>query len=262
MNELVPEKRADKNGVVITRWVKPGRDSAAGSRHLPLPPAIPSTLPADNETLNEYAEFFAYYNCADTTYARELHRLVEKMTKPTAERLLNHMYDGGNFGNIWDINGIVRGIYGDQSTVDPQYRDVVLNNFISMVPDYGMLPDSDEEYVLDFSNNLFKDVGGMASTALFSEAQQRAYASVVAIATDIFKSPKMFSEEEISTATSRGFDVKNSRIALSDMRGVNLLVDHPDKIDLMREQLLSRKTFVYEVIREMLPAGAVGNGVL
>lgn len=261
MTNLVPVKRAKKNGVMVTKWVKPDAVSSSDSG-FPVPSPVSVSPRASSAMLDEYTEFFAAYDCADTDYARELASCVQKMDQDTAETLLNKMYDGGNFRNIWDISRITCNIYGGSSLVSHAYRDVAMNNFINMVPDYGMLPNSDEEYVLDFTEATFIDVGGLDAHELYTEEQQRVYSSVAAIATHIFKSPMVFEPVDGPMVRGKGFDIVNERIALTDTRGVDLMLARPEHIDILREQMMERGIFSAEVMQEMLASKAVGNGVL
>lgn len=46
---LIPEKRADKNGKLTTKWVKPGNASSAASAKMPAPALTPALTPAAPE---------------------------------------------------------------------------------------------------------------------------------------------------------------------------------------------------------------------
>lgn len=262
MPALKPELRYDRNGMLVTRWVK--IDDRAKQASIPAPsPILPAAPRASSETKQSLEEFFENFAITrEYPYAQVLRRNVALMSEGNALELVHGLWEDYNaFGNPEAVAGTLERIYGDDSPVPQTHRDTVFKNFIDIIPPYDMNWDGENEAIIDHTWVIFDAIDGEQEYELLSEEAKLVYQSAACVTNHIFRVPEEAPDDlEVTGFTRVG---KNEdELALDGTGAIDALRDNLNIIEQLRDSLRHRNSLHVDVIREMASAGVLSEGTL
>lgn len=262
MPALKPELRYDRNGMLVTRWVK--IDDRSKQASIPAPsPVAPATPRASSETMQSLEEFFENFAITrEYPYAQVLRRNVALMSEGNALELVHGLWEDYNaFGNPEAVAGTLERIYGEDSPVPHAHRDTVFKNLIDIIPPYDMNWDDENDSIIEYTWVIFDATGGERDYKLFSEEDKLVYQSAACVTNHIFRVPQEAPDDlEVTGFTRVG---KNAdELALDGTGAIDAMRENIGIIDQIRDSLRNRKSLHADVIREMASAGVLSEGTL
>lgn len=262
MPNLTPELRPDRDGKLVTRWVK--SDAQGQQVTIPAPfPAAATTPRARKETMGDLEEFFRNFQISRKyPYAQVLRRNVALMSEGNASELVHGLWEDFNcFGNPEAVAGTLERIYGEESVVPEAHRDIVFKNLVDIIPPYGMNYDDENNDILEYTWVIFDAVGGKQTTAAFTEEDKIVYQSAACVTNHIFKVPSEAPDDLEGNGFTR-VGANEDELALGGTGAIDALRENINIIQPLRESLMERRTFHPEIIQEMANTGILGEGVL
>lgn len=252
MNGLVAEKRLNKNGVMVTRWVKPSSGSSH-SKALPAPQPGPDKVVS--AALSDLEDLFDQYSFDSLDYKKMLRKNIRSMgndSKAFMERLWAHTASD----LIYDIADVTDAIYGIDSVVPHEHRTTVLMNFMDIIPDYFEGKDNEGVHAAHFAAILFRGIDGYSRTEPFTEDERIGYKAAATVTESLFPNQLTIDPE------SKGFYIKNQLAHLLDRESAEVLVRNAASATVIADHLIKRRTFRAEVVQQFAEAGALGDGTL
>lgn len=262
MTELIPVKRPDSTGKMVTRWVRADGSPASGaSIPGPRPVAGEAETLATAATMTAMDSLLRVLGERKWSFATPLIKNLSMMPDSLGQHLIEEMDTNESFANVSEVAKSVDKVYGLFSTIPMSRRATVLRNMMSVFPSEDMIPGGRNSHLVAFGRGVFGDVGGYNSARLFSEEESRVYASVAAITATIFGKPdsREFSRDEMGIA---GFNDMNGRVGLRNSESVRLLLEHPSRIEGVRVELQKRRTLDPEIVRLVIDGGVFRDGAL
>lgn len=258
MTTLKAEQRPDRNGKMVTRWVKDTENTPSSA--LPSVPPVTRTEPRATKATRDDLEGYLD-NCRisfEHPYADILRRDIRMMSNSTAETMVFHLWEG-TFGNDYAVGHALAEIYGRGSSVPEGHRDTVFKNLMSIIPDYGMNHDSENEDILRFTKLVFDAVDGMQTYAPYTAEDITTYQSAACITNHIFRT---IAESPEDTEAAGFSGKRHARLDLGSLDSISLLREHIAQIDRIREVLMERRSLHPDVIRAVAEAGVLRDGAL
>lgn len=253
MSELVPEQRPDKNGNLVTRWVKP--DQKAGpAKAIPTPVAPPAVSESTIQSLDDHLNNFSL---DDAECAEILKKNLLKMG-PHAEAFMDLFeFHAGASDLFYDIADVTEVIYGDGSTVKEQHRGTVLLNFMSIIPPYFDGKDGEGVEAAHFTAILFSGIDGYSATKPYTDDEKTTFTAAAAVIENVRPLPRDERGMELL-----GFKPGDLKVQLADRRTVDILLEHADTADLLGAELMKRGTFNADILEEIVRNGVLRDGSL
>lgn len=254
MSELVAERRPDKNGVMVTRWVKPAQGTS-GSKPIPAPKSNAAPTDKALKTLND---FLSGYDCDFPPYSDSLRVNVTRMGDYADEFADGVELLFGASDLVISLSEVADRIYGDDSEVPKEHRNTVMKNYVSIVPPYNEEEERVEygTYAAYFAKIVFEGVGGYSATREYTEDQKIAYKAAALYTEAVFPRPDDGESEE------RGFITTDGKVRFADRKGLDALADYPLLADAIAYELSLRKVFSEEHVRSMANTGTLLRGFL
>ena len=258
MDNLKAELRPDKNGKLVTRWVK--HTAAPQSPALSVAPVVARTEPlatkATRQGLEDYLE-----NCRITSehpHADYLRSSIQRMSDSAAEKLVHGLWEG-DFGNDYGISHMLAEYYGKGSGLPEQIRDTVFKNFVDIVPHYGMNLNSENDDIVRNTRIIFEAVGGPDRSIPFTANEIAVYQTVACITNEIFRTPA----DTRDNIESVGFiGDRFGAFTINGLESIDILMDNVDQIDALRDVFLDRKTLHPDFVRDIAQGNALRDGTL
>lgn len=254
MGNLVKEQRLDKNGKLVTRWVKPqGQGTSTSS--VPAPSVAKKN--DHKKALDKISQHCTSYYFEGPLFEEELPVAVRNMPADYAEKFAEQFEDEAGAHELGtDITERAILIFGPDSTIDPKARVTVLSNYMSIIPPFT---DEKEDYGINaahYARIVFEGINGYERDTLFSEDERVAITAAAEIVEYIFPVPR---DEGYP---NEGFIVEDKKVKLASDRGVQLLIENVGIIDQLKSVLMQRKTFHPDVIAEVASNGVLADGSL
>lgn len=266
MPALIPVQRFDRNGRLVTRWVKSNSDTR--KTVLPIPPSVIASSPrASDATKRDLEDYFENFAVTERyPYRDSLRRNVALMSEDNASELVHGLWEGYSaFADPETVAGTLERIYGESSPISEAHRDTVFQNLIEIVPDYAMNWDSDNDGILKYTWVIFDAVGGEQTTRLFNDEDKIVYQSAACITNHIFKELEGSSDELKLMGFDRpdgSIDEGQDSLVLDGTAALEALRENIDYIATLRDALRHRNSLHVDVIKEIVGAGVLGEGVL
>jgi hypothetical protein len=253
MSELVPEQRPDKNGHLVTRWVKPV-GKTTGAKVIPTPVVPAAVSESTIQSLNDHIDSFSL---EDAECAAVLKRNLLKMG-PHAEAFMDLFeFHAGASDLFYDIADVTETIYGAHSTVKEQHRGTVLMNFMEILPPYFDGKDEDGIEAAHFTMVLFAGINGYEATEPYTERERAAFTEAAAVVENIRPLP-----EDDRGLELLGFKPGPPKVQLADRRSVDILLEHAETADLIGTELMKRQTFHPDIVQQVATHGVMRDGSL
>lgn len=256
MSNLSPEPRADKDGKVVTRWVR--NNSSSPVKAIPAPQvSSPVKVTASPETLADLKSFMKEYGITGR-FEQSLTRMIAFMPEDIAGKLVSDMHtDYFALGNVEAVHDMLDSVYGVLSRIDREHRATVFSNLRSIIPEYSMT-DEDPE-IISKTRIVFDAIGGYSLNRPFTEDEKNAYQSAACVIVSINIQPHTDKEVLAQAGLVRNH---KGRLSLAGREAVDTLLEHVKHIDSIREELMERQAFNADLIREIASGGALGKGAL
>lgn len=253
MSELVPERRPNKNGVMVTRWVKPDGKAISG-KTIPTP-VVTSSVP--DSVIQSLESLVNNFGMEEEKCVPILMRNVKKMG-PHAEAFMDLFeFHAGASDLFYDIADVTELVYGPDSLVKEQHRGTVMMNFMSILPPYFDGKDEEGIEAAHFAAVLFRGIDGFKATEPYTDDEKTAY--TVAAGVIEYVRPLPGDDQDLN---SIGFRKQNSRVELLDRRSADLLLENVGDADLIGAELMKRETFHADVVQEIVKHGVLRDGSL
>ena len=252
MNGLVAEKRLNKNGVMVTRWVKPS-SGASPSKALPAPQSGPDK--ATTAALAELEDLFDQYGFESLDYKKTLRKNMRNMGSD-AKAFMERLWDHTASDLIYDIADVTDTIYGINSVVPHEHRTTVLMNFMDIIPEYFEGKDNEGVHAAHFAAILFRGIDGYSRTEPFTEDERLGYKAAATVTEAVFPNQTTKDPE------SKGFYIENQQVHLLDRESAEVLVRNAASATVIADHLIKRNTFRAEAVQQFAEAGALGDGTL
>lgn len=251
MNGLIPVQRPDKNGVMVTRWVKPVSGEKASSA---IP--APSVTAVSSGVMDDLEWHLGNYDVADTESAEVLLRHVPEMGDTAKEFVQSFSDQAGASDLVFNIADVVDEVYGSASTVPVEHRGTVIMNYMGIIPEYFEGKDNDGVYAAHFAHIVFRGIGGYTATEPWSDDEKRVYKEAAAITEAIFPVPSTRGH------THAGYRSADRKVDLESRESVDILMNNISHLDMISSELMLRKTFDAEIVRQVAAAGVLADGTL
>jgi hypothetical protein len=253
MSELVPEQRRDRNGHLVTRWVKPD-SKTTGAKVIPTPVVQTAVSESTIQSLNDHIDTFSL---DDAECAPVLQRNLLKMG-PHAEAFMDLFeFHAGASDLFYDIADVTEIIYGEHSTVKEQHRGTVLMNFMEILPPYFDGKDEEGVEAAHFTMILFAGIDGYGATEPYTEREKTAFTAAAAVIENIRPLPR-----DDGSLENIGFKPGDPKVQLADRRSVDILLAHAEIADLIGAELMSRQTFHPDIVQQVAAHGVMRDGSL
>lgn len=260
---LVAVRRADKNGVVRTKWVRP---ESAQPRSLPpaaaTPPAPAPTPRAAAVTLQEFDDLLGNFHIGDPSIVVDMRDMLAGMPEDAADALVVALWEHEGFANLPAAQEAVEAVYGPGSRVPISARDMTMRNWGALIPDPDSLAEDSTYSVLSHVSIVFAALGGFdggLGTRALSDAEREAYTAAVRVACAVSGDPAD-SEEALA---ERGFGRHgDERLHLLERGGLDLFAKHSDSTHAIEAELIARGTMATDVVRAVAQAGPLARGAL
>jgi len=260
MPTLKPDQRLDRNGRLVTRWVRDGAQSSFVPLAIPSP-GTASTTRAIKETMSDLEEFFRHCQISREHSAQVLRRIVPLMSENNASELVHGLWEDFNsFGNVRAVAGMLDRIYGSDSSIPLEHRDTAFKNLIDIIPPYGMNYEDENNDIIEYTWVIFNAVGGEQHTVQFTKDEKIAYQSAACVTNHIFRGTEAPYDLESYGFTRTG--ANNDELALNGAGAIDALLEGVGVIESLRDSLMERGTLHPEVIREMVASGILNEGAL
>lgn len=254
MSNLIPVQRRDKNGHLVTRWVKPTEQSKSASK---IPAPARATEYASEESLGWVAAHCTSYSFDGELFEVQLPEAMRNMPKEYAEKFASDFEEEAGASDLaYDIAEVTIKVFGPDSTVPTENRAAVLSNYMSIIPEYYEGKNNEGTDAAHFARIVFEGVKGYEQSELYSNDERVAIKAAVEIVETIFPVPR---EEGYS---NDGFIVRDQKVHLANDESVRLLIENVGNIDRIKEALMSRKTFDPSVVAEIIDNGVLADGSL
>lgn len=256
MTKLIPQQRPDKNGKMVTRWVKP--DSVTSTLDaIPAPVASGST---QEEAINTIEMLINDFNLEESYCAPILLNGVRQMGSHAEAFMDLFEFHAGASDIFYGVADVLDSIYGDQSQVPERHRGTVLFNYMNILPPYFEGKDNDGVYAAHFTRVLFEAIDGYGATEPYTPDEIVALTAAASVVENIH--PVALDHRDLESLGFSNLSEGEVKVVIADRRSVDIFLANVDTAEVLAEALMARKTFHPDVVQQFAEHGPLGSGVL